>query len=268
MKPKIWRRWRKKLRASVARRPVQPALERVFGWVLVGLGIGGATRPLDVNGEATFIAALADEIGPHQVLCVDVGANEGAYSEELIRWFGPRATIHSFEPSLETYRRLVHRLGSYDNVTTHQVALCDSVGHVELTSVTGRSQVASIYRPAGWDTSTTTVEVVPALTLDHWAREAGCSHIDLLKIDVEGAEYDVLNGGRDLINAGCVDLIQFEYGAQNTQSGATMKSICDLLGPEFEIFRMVIDGLVPVRPDSPLFEIPVSATNYVARRIK
>jgi len=259
---------RKQARAGAARIRFQAPLERLHGWVLVGLGIGGATRPIATNGEASFLAEWASTCPAGPVICLDVGANEGLYTQELIRVLGPRAKVHAFEPARATFDRLSARLGSVSSVELHRIALGNAIGELELSSVAGRSQVASLYRPAGAVGSTVTRERVDVATLDSWASGNGCTHIDLLKIDVEGAEFDVLSGAKGLLEAGSIDVIQFEYGAQNLYSGANMSDICDLLGPGYSIFRMVIDGLVPVYPGTALFELPISATNYVARRMR
>ena len=53
------------------------------------------------------------------------------------------------------------------------------------------------------------------ITGDAYLRERGIKHVDVLKIDVEGAEFAVLHGFADAFALGAIDLVQFEYGALN-----------------------------------------------------
>lgn len=46
-------------------------------------------------------------------------------------------------------------------------------------------------------------------------KDQGIPHVDLLKIDVEGAEMSVLTGLGGACNCKAVDLVQFEYGRIN-----------------------------------------------------
>lgn len=51
----------------------------------------------------------------------------------------------------------------------------------------------------------------PIKTLDNYCEENKISNIDFLKIDIEGMEIDVLNGGRNIVENG-TKIIQFEFG--------------------------------------------------------
>ena len=56
---------------------------------------------------------------------------------------------------------------------------------------------------------------VKTITGDVYLREHGIDHVDLLKIDVEGAEMSVLRGFNASFRRGAIDMVQFEYGAIN-----------------------------------------------------
>ncbi len=57
-----------------------------------------------------------------------------------------------------------------------------------------------------------TAMIVPG---DAYMRSQGLARIDLLKIDVEGAEFAVLRGFTETFAAGLIDVVQFEYGKIN-----------------------------------------------------
>ena len=49
-------------------------------------------------------------------------------------------------------------------------------------------------------------------------KEHGIDHIDFLKLDVEGAEYLVLDGFKKAIEGDKIDMVQFEYGEINAST--------------------------------------------------
>lgn len=231
------------------------------------MGIGGATRPLTDNGESHLIGTLARSAGGAPVTCLDVGANFGDYTQLIVDAFGPTATVHAFEPAAAVHRAASDRFAANPQVTVHHTALGAQPGTLELQSVEGRSQIASAYGFDDPGDQAIVTETVPVTTLDAWAAEHGIGDVHLLKIDVEGAECDVIDGAADLLARGGAAYVQFEYGAQNLRSGRRMLDIVERLGPRYRLHRMVVDGLVPVAPGSALVEVPVSATNYVAVRL-
>ena len=75
--------------------------------------------------------------------------------------------------------------------------------------------------------------------------EIGVTHIDLLKIDAEGAELFILQGASELLKNQAIRAIQFEYGLKYRDSGAKLADIFELLTPYgFTIFRVLPDGLL------------------------
>jgi hypothetical protein len=47
---------------------------------------------------------------------------------------------------------------------------------------------------------------------DDYCERTGVKHIDFLKVDVEGAEFEVIRGFERIFSAGRIDVVQFEYG--------------------------------------------------------
>lgn len=145
--------------------------------------------------EPGLMAALAALVGPEAV-CLDVGANVGPVTLALSR-LCPRGRVHAFEPVPESFAFLERNVAANGaaNVSLHQVALSDHDGtatiHFE-AEATGAAFISD-HLAAG------VPQEVRLQTLDGWAAGAGLDRLDLVKIDVEGAELPVLDGGRETL---------------------------------------------------------------------
>lgn len=126
-------------------------------------------------------------------VAVDVGAHFGLYTARLARL---AAQVHAFEPASEMARLL--RRSVRANVVVHEAALSDRDGSgvLHVPRVEGRTGLgyARLDQPAAGGTPHLQ-RAVAVTTLD--AAVAG--PVDFIKIDVEGAEMDVLAGARRII---------------------------------------------------------------------
>lgn len=127
-------------------------------------------------------------------LFVDVGANVGLYS--LWASESPDVDVLAFEPSTVTYGRALENVdlnGLSERVEVRRRALAEVDAAVRLTI-----GLDAVNRVVGADrnASAANTEVVAQSTLD---AELDDRVPALIKIDVEGAELDVLRGGRSVI---------------------------------------------------------------------
>lgn len=150
----------------------------------------------------------------------DVGANIGLYTLLFSLLVGPEGEVHAFEPEPDNFARLrLHlRLNGAANVHATRAAVFSDVGPVALNVFTtglnawhslGRPRLPDPFRRGAIAEPAGAIDV-EATSLDSYCSEHGINRIDFLKIDVEGAELDVLRGGRGLLADGRVGLILFE----------------------------------------------------------
>lgn len=146
---------------------------------------------------------------------VDVGAYEGAVASDYLDHF-PEAVCHALEPHPPSFRALADRLGAHPRARIHRLALGDTPGrstlHAFPTAATNSllaplSGVDVVVGPGHMD-SFERVDV-DVTTLDLFAEQEGVSRIDLLKLDVQGAEL-LVRGAERLLRARAIGLVVTE----------------------------------------------------------
>ena len=224
---------------------------------MYALGIGGAANALSENGERLLITRLRDQ---GSVTIFDVGANLGAYAELALDILGDRAAVHCFEPGPETFAVLEQRLG--DRAILHRCALGSEPGEGILHADEALSVFASLHPLRRIKSAITTAVEVD--TIERVCAKRGIERIDLLKLDVEGAELDALRGAEPLIEEKRIGLVQFEFGQNSLEARTYMRDFYDLLGRTHKLFRVTPRRLVPLGEYRRALEIFESATNYAA----
>ena len=162
----------------------------------------------------------------------DVGANVGELTLLFSRSVGASGSVHAFEPTGRGFERLeaLCRAASLRNVRLNRLALAEGEGSVSLHVYDGDylSWTTRAVRPLedyGIDVKPMGVEEAPATTLDLYCERNGVAEIDLLKIDVEGAEFQVLVGARRLLNERRVRRVTFEFGQTTFDMGNSPERI-------------------------------------------
>jgi len=146
----------------------------------------------------------------------DVGAHVGETAARYRALF-PGALIHSFEPFPESYESLRSAFRSDPRVIPHNVAVAEETGtgklHVNRASVTNSLLESDRRGDDYWGKNLLDTDgelAIKTLSLDEFCRAEGIEHVDVLKIDVQGAEYAVLAGARKLLERHAVDVIYLE----------------------------------------------------------
>jgi FkbM family methyltransferase len=141
---------------------------------------------------------------------LDVGANIGYYTLIGARLVGPAGNVHAFEPHPRIRERLRENVerNDYQNVVIHGDAIAASTGSVAFfASADVQNQgTSSIVPGAGRAPS----QSVASITLDDFAGTLNHRHIDLIKMDIEGAEVEAIRGGRNTLAAPDAPPIIFE----------------------------------------------------------
>lgn len=165
-------------------------------------------------------APVADFIPQAGWTVVDVGANIGAYATWAARFLGPTGQLVAIEPNPISFRHLKASLAGLP-CRTHMldVAASDTDTEMTLHFRRGFTGTSSLSRFA----DATDSVPVRVQRLDRMAHELDIEHIDLIKLDVEGAEADALKGAEAILSV--TDRVVLETTADAI--GANVRRILD-----------------------------------------
>lgn len=163
----------------------------------------------------------------------DVGACRGVISMYCAGRAERVVAFEAYAENIESMRRnlLVNKQlsGHAFPITIVEKAVSDTNGFVQFfeSSSYGHGSIKAINDGIG-----TTIDV-PCTTLDYYCESQEIARINLLKIDVEGAEINVLRGAMNLLKAQNIDMIIFEASftvMQDVEAGKEdLLAIFDLL---------------------------------------
>jgi FkbM family methyltransferase len=131
-------------------------------------------------------------VGPGDT-CLDLGANLGVFTEKLAR---TGATVHAYEPDPYAFDIAQKRVASFPNVTLHNQAVAFTGG-----TFTMRRSVKFDRKPAAATGSSTIVFNDPKkFKADGFEVKvvafrdvlASLGRVAIVKMDIEGAEFDIL----------------------------------------------------------------------------
>lgn len=148
------------------------------------------------------------------VTLFDAGANIGLFSLAAGRKLqGQLAAIYAFEPCPSTFAILEKNLllNGLTNVHTVRAALSDQTGEANLyVNAALKDALNSLENPSHADAEVVARELVETITLDDFVAKERIARVDIMKVDVEGAELLVFRGGRNLLARPDAPLILYE----------------------------------------------------------
>lgn len=127
--------------------------------------------------------------------CVDVGANVGDFTVQMLGLIGDRGTVIAIEPLKKFYDQLHSRTGHLKNVELHNVGIWDESEYHKSKPAWYAQEIGGNHGNAGLTHEpdmTQSVNRVELKLLD----QIICSRmVHFIKIDVEGMEFEVINSG-------------------------------------------------------------------------
>lgn len=148
----------------------------------------------DINGDRTL--RLDYELGPDSVV-FDVGGFEGQWASDLFARYC--CCIHLFEPVPEYFARIESRFRRNPNIRVYPFGLAGANGSATI-HVCGDASSTHVMAAGGAGRD----HVISLVSAVDFIREQGIEHIDLMKINIEGGEYELLE---TMLEAGLVERI-------------------------------------------------------------
>ena len=151
-------------------------------------------------------------------IAIDVGAHYGVMTYTLSKLF---EHVHAFEIDPDAFACLEKNIAKFNmtNVTAHPYGLGDKDDEVGLNKTPGKSFSTHVNPDAVED-------LVPIRSLDSF----GLENVDLIKIDAEGFEPFVVQGGLNTITRS-KPVILYERKGHETRYGRDRDSVLDMLEP-------------------------------------
>ena len=168
-----------------------------------------------INGEEHLLKSL-----PHEEIKVifDVGSNVGDWTKMAFTSFND-ATIHTFEISNNSFIILQKNFFNKKQIILNNYGLSKMIGKVNFKDFgnSEKSELNTIIDNSDFNDKKlkSKINTCYVTTGDIYCEERNISNIDLLKIDVEGAEHYVLEGFAKMLKKKAIKVIQFEYGYNN-----------------------------------------------------
>jgi len=172
---------------------------------------------------------------------VDVGANIGLFALIAAKRVGSHGTVFAFEPTPKIYKELLENviLNGFQNVHCIQKALSDSNDVRPLFVATdGFDDYNSFAKPI--TAASFVTEKVACLTWDSFAvQEDLIGKVTMMKIDVEGWESHVLQGGVSFFSRDDAPVLQVEFTDEaSLAAGSSCRQLyCLLEKLGYKMFR-------------------------------
>lgn len=201
----LWIGWPKALRLLtyqfLRRRETMPV--QVDG---IEITIRTNTSDIMVAAENLYYREYAGLECPKPKVIVDAGGNIGTSAIYFARTF-PEAKVFVMEPQPDNFELLKENCRPYANITPLHAALGATSGKI---SMAGDPEYAWGYTVS----NASDTQQVDCVTLAELMEKQGLSHIDVLKIDIEGSEKEVFENSDDWIGKVGTVAVELHDGIQ------------------------------------------------------
>lgn len=173
------------------------------------------TKSFLTSNERDFYLEMQRVLQDDGIVIYDIGAARGVFSCLVAKLYNV-AEIHSFEPIPDTYSQLLSSVKPYPNIYCHNVALGNEKIDKEMY-ITSNSDSSSLlkmehlHEAEFTNISISKNIIVNCVQLDDYVREQSLALPHVVKIDVQGYEKNVLQGGEKTIRQASYCVVEMSF---------------------------------------------------------
>lgn len=217
------------------------------------------------NYNEMFVNGHYDCYGIKDVDTVfDIGANSGLFSLYLLQ--NGCKNLYAFEPSKYTVNNLHSILSEYNNYELIEKAVYINDDDLKFYITENNSTIGSIFKDhvsKNSGNSQTREITVPAISLKSFVNDRGLKRIGLIKMDIEGAEYEIIeNLEDDIFEITDSFLIEFH---QN-DNGQAKRMIEKIVSHGFEVDQIRKQSSLDNHDITNSYENSIDGTIYLKKK--
>jgi FkbM family methyltransferase len=185
-----------------------------------------------INYKQMFLEGIYDKLEMDNLgMVLDIGANVGMFSN-YIAMRGAKY-IHAIEPTQKAYEQLKKQLYYYNNVKCHKIGIDKENGQKTLFTNNENSTISSFLHKTSADINE---ELITMYTLASFYANNNIERIDLIKMDIEGMEYDIFDSTSDNDILRCEKyLVEYHLNSLQNNRAENLINRFKKLGYELEI---------------------------------
>lgn len=205
------------------------------------------------SGELFFIKEILAKSNPK--LCIDVGANIGEYTKEILE--NTNSRVIAFEPVPTTFEKLVKETELYVDRIQYENK---GVGAINEELIIHFNSAASAHasfseeiKQINYVTNEEKISV-PVVTLDSYFKLNNITEVDFIKIDTEGFESEVFKGASRIFKEIKPKFVQIEFNWHQLFRNTSLYYFSQQL-IDYDLYQLIPDGWILRDPKDPLVNI-------------
>jgi FkbM family methyltransferase len=194
---------------------------------------GKSTKDKDMSSigyeEIRYLEYMKQMLNKDNPVLCDIGFYIGEYTDKFLEHF-PNGRVWGFEPNAKSYGKAVLKFKGNDRVNIANMAVGYYDGVAELYCIeSGNEGMSSLYfRDKYFPQMDCQTKITEVITLDDDVYFSQ-THMDIVKIDTEGSEFDVLKGMDYILDTIPPKFIQLEVGETYLDAGITFRQVIEYL---------------------------------------
>lgn len=200
------------------------------------------------QAEKDIISRLLPYFSSEPII-FDVGSNKGEWTDLILPY---ASEVHLFEPNTIFLHYTMVKYCERTNVKY----MADAVTSNDRQSVPfyyfvqENNGLSSIYDNPRWKDLPRKTDTVTTTTLDDYCKRREVGAIDFVKVDVEGAELDVITGAWKLLKDKKIKFIQIEYSPHWQVPGYNMAHVIEFIAQfGYSLYNMRMERLETFEDD-------------------